>query len=141
MRPSPTGPAPPGQLPRGWGVGLSPFEQLGAVLLVLLLVAGTLVWATAKLSARLWSGTWPDLPTAEAAAAAVRLTRTLGNPAAAFAPPLNQLIPGPVAFWATFAAILSVPASGVILVLRRRLRKTAADEPATARWATASDLK
>ncbi len=141
MRPSPTAAGGPGQLPRGWGVGLSPFEQLGAVLLVLLLVVGTLVWATAKLSARMWSGTWPDLSAVQAAGAVIRLAQKPEDPAAAFAPSIDELIPGPVAFWATFAAIVTVPAGGAILVLRRRLRKRAAEEPVTARWAVAADLK
>lgn len=141
MPPATTAPTGPSQPPRGWGAGLSPFEQLGAIFAVLLLVVGGLVWTTTKLSVRLWSGTWPDLPAAQAAAAVVRLVQQPGNPAAAFAPPLDQLVPGPLAFWVTFAAILGVAATGVVLVLRRRLGKRAGDEPVAARWAVASDLK
>ncbi|MBW3578884.1 MAG: type IV secretory system conjugative DNA transfer family protein [Actinobacteria bacterium] len=127
--------------PAGWSAGLSPLESLGGLLLGALLVSSVVVWTTAQVSARVWSGTWLPLNLGDTFPAVVGLANDPGHPAAAFPSPVASLVPGAVPFWSTFAVLLAAPLVVTGWVLRRRASSRTEEQTASARWATKADLK
>ena len=85
-----------------------------------LAVAGIL-WLTGEIAGRLSQGTWPGTNLSEMGHVLVRFHAHAGDPAAAWPTPERRLIPGPVSFYATLAALLLPLAAAALLVLRRRL--------------------
>src|SRR5690606_5290512 len=106
--------------PVGWSAGLSPIESLGGLLLGALLVSSLVVWTTAQVSARVWSGTWLPLSFGETFPAVLRLANDPGTPAGAFTGAVADLILGALPFWSTFAVLLAVPLLTAVWLLRRR---------------------
>ena len=127
--------------PVGWSAGLSPLESLGGLLLGALLVSSLVVWTTAQVSARVWSGTWLALNFGDTFPAVLGLANDPGRPAAAFPSTVAKLVPGALPFWSTFAALLTVPLLTAGWLLRRRASSRAKEQTASARWATKADLK
>ncbi len=127
--------------PAGWSAGLSPLESLGGLLLGALLVSSVVVWTTAQVSARVWSGTWLPLSLGETFPAVVGLANDPSDPAAAFPTAVASLVPSAVPFWTTFGVLLATPLVAVGWVLRRRASSRAQEQMASARWATKADLK
>jgi type IV secretion system protein VirD4 len=127
--------------PTGWSAGLSPLESLGGLLLGALLVSSSIVWATAQVSARVWSGTWLSLSLGETFPAVLGLVNDPGSPPTAFPSAVARLVPGAVPFWGTFVALLAVPLAAAGLLLRRRASRRAEEQTSSARWATKADLK
>jgi type IV secretion system protein VirD4 len=71
----------------------------------------------------------------------VRLARQPGDPASAWPDPAAALVPGPVAFWATFALLLLAPLAATLFVRSRLRSRRQAGEPSAAAWATSRDLR
>lgn len=117
----------------------SPLESLALAGLATALTLGVVLWLAGELSGRLFGGAWPSLGLGETGGVLARLPGHAGDPAAAWPRSARSLIPGPLAFYATLAAIVSPFAVAGLLLLRRRMRADA--ERANARWARPRDLR
>lgn len=98
-----------------WLVGLA-----GAVL--------GLVWAGAAAATRLAGGGAP-VRFADAGPALVALASNLSDPAAAWPEPTRSALPGPVAYWASQAAVVAVALAAVVVSVRVRGRRRDARGP------------
>ncbi|HWO71018.1 MAG TPA: type IV secretory system conjugative DNA transfer family protein [Actinomycetota bacterium] len=123
---------------RGGVSDLHPLEALALRLFGGLLAAGALVWLTGQLSALLFRGGWPRVAPSEIGAVAIRYPDHLGDPARAWPAGARELVPGPLAFYVTAAAlVLPAIAAAAWWSLRRAGRAEAHD----ARWARLRDLR
>lgn len=94
-----------------------------------------------QLSALLFSQAWPPVRLADMGGVVLGVLREPGAPATAWPHGSAQLIPGPVAFWGTFAVVTVLPASGVLWLRLRVQHRRRAGEPQTATWASRSQLR
>ena len=107
------------------------------------LVAGAVVSAlalsTGHVSAQAFGGGWPRYDPGEIPGLLWRLGESPGDPAAAWEP-INRgtAIPGPVAWWITFAVLASTLIWPGIALARTRHRRRRA---ASSEWARARDLR
>ena len=116
-----------------------PLETVALWALGGLIMVGGLLWAAGQLSGRLFNGSWPHVHVSEMSSVLAGLPRHAGDPAEAWPLGARMLIPGPVAFYGTFAAlVLPITAIAVLFVVRFRKRGTGAR---TARWARSRDLR
>jgi type IV secretion system protein VirD4 len=101
--------------------------------------AGALLWVAGELAGRLFGGAWPQVSASEMGGVVLRFPDHLDDPDAAWPAPARGLLPGPVAFYGTLAALL-LPAfaAAVWYSLRRSGKKKEADD---ARWARPRDLR
>ena len=114
-------------------------ELLALWLLGGLITLGTLLWITGQLSGRLFGGSWPHVQAVAMGSVVVALPHHLGDPDDAWPVPSRVLIPGPVAFYGTFGAVLAPVIAMVIwLMSRRRDRRNGRR---AARWAHTHDLR
>lgn len=99
---------------------------------------GLAVWAAGTLSGRVWGGAWPKAGAGQAGSILVGLMRHGRDPASAWPPEDQGLIPGPWAFYPTLGAILA--AAGAVAAGVRRLL---APPPSGggALWAQPRDLR
>lgn len=119
--------------------GAHPLETLALRLLIGLGAAGALLWVTGELAGRMFGGAWPPVSASEMGAVVLRFPRHLGDPAAAWPVAARGLMPGPVAFYGTLAALLlPVLAAAVWYTLRRGGKQ---NEAYDARWARPRDLR
>jgi type IV secretion system protein VirD4 len=116
-----------------------PLETLALRLLVGLAVAAALLWLTGQLSGRVFGGAWPPVAVSDVAPIVRRYPHHVADPAQTWPAPARELVPGPVAFYATLAAIL-VPAlaAAAWFATRRGNRESAGHD---ARWARSSELR
>ena len=116
-----------------------PLEAVALWILGGLIVLAGLLWATGQLSAWLFGGAWPDASLSEMGSVLLALPRHASDPAEAWPAATRPLVPGPVAFYGTLAAVL-VPLAAVAALVAVRLgdRRRA---PGTARWAHGRDLR
>ncbi len=131
--------ADPHATPHGGASPQHPLETLALRLLAGLAAAAALLWLAGEFSGRLFGGAWPDVRASEMGAVLLRLPDHLRDPAAAWPAGAHGLIPGPLAFYVTLAA-LAAPALGAAAwwtVRRGSLR----DETQEARWACPRDLR
>lgn len=115
-----------------------PLEAVALWVLGGLIVLAGLLWTTGQLSARIFGGAWPDASVSEMGSVLLALPRHASDPAEAWPAAARPLVPGPVAFYGTLAAVLA-PLATVVTVVAVRFgdRRRA---PGTARWASARDL-
>jgi type IV secretion system protein VirD4 len=99
-----------------------------------------MLWLAGELSGRIFGGAWPALRLGEMGGVLARFPQHAGDPAAAWPASVRGLIPGPLAFYATLAAIMTPLAGAGFLLLRRRMRSDA-EGHANARWARPRDLR
>src|SRR5207244_10507225 len=92
--------------PSGGATNVHPLETLALRLLAGLAAAGVLLGLTGQLSARLFGGTWPPVEPSDVASIVLSYPHHLGDPAQAWPARARGLVPGPVAFYATLAALL-----------------------------------
>lgn len=124
--------APP---PSGVTDGLSPLEIMAGAALVIVLAGGLLVWVTGWLL----TGGQPGTDLADAPGQLLTLAGAPTDPAGAWPEHSRHRMPGPIGFYATLLALLTLPlAGGTWLLLRLRDRRPTGAEDA--RWATRSDL-
>jgi type IV secretion system protein VirD4 len=116
-----------------------PLEAVALWVLGALIVLAGLLWATGQLSARIFAGAWPDASLSEMGSVLLAFPRHASDPAAAWPATARPLVPGPVAFYGTLAAVLA-PLATVVAVVAVRFgdRRRA---PGTARWARGHDLR
>lgn len=121
-------------------------DTLAGLTPLVLAVVGVaiLVWATGTLDALLLHQRPPAATLSEMGAITLRLLSNPGKPAAAWPPADQPLLPGPVAFYLTFA--LLVASAGMLTLagcrLWTRLAPTLSGrERDSARWATRHDLR
>ncbi|HZR92275.1 MAG TPA: type IV secretory system conjugative DNA transfer family protein [Gaiellaceae bacterium] len=119
--------------------GAQPLETLALRLLAGLVAAGALLWLAGELSGRLFGGNWPEVHASEMATVVLRFPHHLGDPAAAWPDRARELVPGPVAFYGTLAALLFPGLAAAALVLVRRGARRS--ETQNARWARRRDLR
>ena len=116
------------RLPGGHEADPHPLEAVALWFLGALIALGGVVWATGQLSARLFRGTRPHVAVSEMGRVLLALPRHVRDPAKAWPQHARLLIPGPAAFYGTFAAIvLLVAALGWMVAVRIRQRHTATD--------------
>jgi type IV secretion system protein VirD4 len=127
------------RFPSGQDAAPHPLEAVALWLLGALIGLGGVVWSTGQLSARLFRGTQPHVAVSEMGHVLLALPQHVGDPAKAWPPHARLLIPGPAAFYGTFAAII-LPAVALawIVAVRIRQRRTVTR---SARWASAHDLR
>jgi type IV secretion system protein VirD4 len=123
----------------GWGLSTDPLVERAVLAgLVATAVVAALVLGTGHLSALVFKGGWPRYDPGEIPGLLWRLAASPGDPASAWKP-INRgtATPGPVAWWATFAALASTLIGTGIAVARARHRRrgTASND-----WARARDL-
>jgi type IV secretion system protein VirD4 len=116
-----------------------PFEMLALWFLGALISLGALLWITGQLSGRLFGGSWPHVQASEMGSIVAALPHHVGDPADAWPAPSRVLIPGPVAFYGTFVAVLG-PVIVIAMLLMSRLRARRNGHNA-ARWARTHDLR
>lgn len=117
-----------------------PLEGLALWLLGALVAVGALLWITGQLSGRLFGGSWPETRISEMGSVVAQFPHHLGDPAQAWPERVRGLIPGTVAFYGTFIAML-VPSVAIFVLLSMRLRNRGAGSARTARWARSRDLR
>jgi type IV secretion system protein VirD4 len=115
-------------------------ETLALAALGAFAATATTLWLTGEVSGRLFSGTWPAVPANELGAILARFPSHALDPAEAWPTRQRRLIPGPVTFYATLAALLSPIAALGFVLLKRRLGASARGKTA-ARWARPNDLR
>jgi type IV secretion system protein VirD4 len=116
-----------------------PLETLVLRVLGGIVAAGALLWITGQLSAVLFGGGWPQVGPSEMGAVVFKYPSHLGDPARAWPVRDRQLVPGPVPFYATAAAlVLPALAAGAWLLTRRAHRSQASRG---AKWARRRDLR
>src|SRR5436309_1517844 len=121
------------RFPEGYGTEQHPLETFALWILGALILAGALVWAAGELSGRLFGGSWPRVSLSETGSVLTALPRHAGDPAATWPTPARRLVPGPLFFYGTFAAML-MPLVVTIPVIVSRLRDRHLVQ-GTARWA------
>jgi type IV secretion system protein VirD4 len=128
--------------PRFPGENTAEPHPLEAVVLWILggvMALAGLLWATGQLSARIFRGTWPQVSVSGMSSILPALPWHLSNPGEAWPVDSRLLIPGPVAFYGTFTAVLLPTVTvAMIVVSRSRNRRSARG---TARWARPHDLR
>ena len=137
---------PPSGAPQAGGsrpgqVATTPLEHLAFVGVAALVVGSGLVWLTGQVSGRIFNGSWLPVEAAEMGAVLLHLVRDPAHPAAAWPPGAAVLVPGPLAFWATFALLLIVPLGGVVYGRHRLRHRREAGQPKAAAWATRRELR
>ena len=127
------------RFPSGGAPEAHPLETLAIRLFLGLVAVGALLWLTGQLSGRIFGGAWPSVEPSEVGAVVVEYPNHVGDPAQAWPARARGLVPGPVAFYATFVALL-LPAlvAAVWLTARRGDRRAGARG---ARWARSRDLR
>jgi type IV secretion system protein VirD4 len=118
----------------------SPLESLALVGLGAALALGFLLWLGGELSGRIFGGAWPGVGPGEMGGVLARFPHHADDPAVAWPATASDLIPGPLAFYGTLAAIMSPLAGGGFFLIRRQI-KSDAEERANARWAQPRDLR
>ena len=81
-----------------------------------------LFWGTGKLSARIFSGQWPDVGLVEMGPIMVSTLQNPGNPAAAWPPGSQALIPSAFEFYLVMLVLFLIPAAILIALLFALLR-------------------
>lgn len=121
------------------GPDAHPLETLALRLLAGLALAAALLWLTGQLSGLLFRRTWPPVEVSDAAAIVRSYPRHVTDPRLAWPAPVRTLLPGPVAFYGTLAALL-VPALGTAVWFRMRRggRESGSHD---ARWARSRELR
>lgn len=129
----------------GWGAGrsaaFSPWERLFFIAIGVAMGLSAWLWAGAQVTARIWSGSWLDLPFAKMLPIAVHAVAQPSDPTPAFGVDAAAQLPGPAAFWTVTALLGLLPAVSVCWLVQRRLTRRRRDEPTVAHWATKRDLK
>jgi len=116
-----------------------PLEALALWLLGGMVAIGALLWLTGQLSGRIFGGAWPPARASEMAAVVIQYPKNIGDPAQAWPSHARSLVPGPVEFYATFAALVLPPLAAAIgLSARRADRGT---DARSAHWARSHDLR
>lgn len=93
------------------------------IVIVCVLLAVTFVyWATGQVAGRLFGGTWPDVPFARMPFVLAEALRDPADPAAAWPPAAERLLPGPLGFYTVMAGLLLVPVSAAVTALYLVLR-------------------
>ena len=115
---------------------------------LLALAIGGLLWLTGALSAALFGGGWTALPVDQLIATVIRFPAHLGDPRGAWPPKIQEALPGVLGFYVTLTlvvalALLTVAGLGRFLptALLRAWGARDSGRPASARWATSSDLR
>lgn len=121
------------------GSETSPLETLGLAVLGALVLAGTALWLAGELSGRVFGGAWPGTDAGDMGSIVARFGGHVGDPARAWPASDQALLPGPMAFYGTLAAVLAPAVAGGVIVLRRRLRNARREGPA--RWARRRELR
>jgi type IV secretion system protein VirD4 len=116
-----------------------PLETVALWALGAVVAIGGLLWAAGQLSGRLFNGSWPRVHVSEMGSVVARLPRHLGDPAGAWPVPARTLVPGPIAFYGTFAALVLPTAAVVVLSVARFGKQKSGAR--TARWARRRDLR
>jgi len=115
-------------------------DGLAAAVLVALAAVAGLVWATTLLAGLASTGHWPDVAAADVPGALWRLPGTLADPAAAWPSPDGGGLPGPVAWWSTFAALVAL-AAGTAFAAFHHPQGGRSRSGAEAGWASGRDLR
>lgn len=117
----------------------NPVEALALRLLAGLVAVGVLLWLTGQLSGRLFGGAWPSVRASEISSIVIRYPRHVGDPAQAWPAQARHLLPGPIAFYGTFIALLLPVVSAAAWFSVRRSDRQA--DSRAARWARPRDLR
>jgi type IV secretion system protein VirD4 len=128
------------RFPAGGNTEAHPLETLALWLLGGLVCAGGLLWITGEVSGRLFGGEWPSPRPSQMASVVARFPHHLDDPAQAWPESARKLLPGPVAFYGTFAAI-ALPAVLTVVLLWMRTRGRGPDPDKNAHWARPRDLR
>ena len=127
------------RFPAGATPDAHPLETLALRVLAGLTAAGALLWLTGQLSGRLTSGTWPPVRLSEIGSVVIEYPNHVGDPAQAWPARAQELVPGPLAFYGTFTAlVLPVLVAAVWFSVHGAAREGAAPG---ARWARRRDLR
>ena len=142
VRPSRSRPG--GPAPRA-GPPLTGGELLAAVAGAVVGTLAFLLWASGGVAALLFGPEhrWPPIGLGVVGHAMGRLPRHLGDPAAAWPPPLQRLLPGPVAYYAVLGLVLLLLAAALFAAVRLRavLGLDGRRDPGSSRWAGGRELR
>ncbi|MBA3566223.1 MAG: type IV secretory system conjugative DNA transfer family protein [Actinobacteria bacterium] len=128
------------RFPAGGEAKAHPLETLAFWLLGGVFCAGALLWVAGEVSGRLLGGAWPPVRVSEMGSVVAQFPHHVGDPAQAWPERARKLIPGPVGFYGTFAAIV-LPSLATFVLLSIRLRNRGVGSARTARWARPRDLR
>ncbi|MGH6886613.1 MAG: type IV secretory system conjugative DNA transfer family protein, partial [Geminicoccales bacterium] len=127
------------RFPAGGSEEAHPLETVALWLLGGLVAAGVLLWMTGQVSGRLFGGAWPPMPASQIGSVVLDYPHHVSDPADAWPQRARDLIPGPVAFYGTAAAlVLPALAAVALLSIHRRNRRS---DARSARWAHRRDLR
>ena len=115
-----------------------PLETLAIRVLGAVAAASLILWATGEVAGRLFRGKWPSVGAGEMGGVLTRFVSHTRNPAAAWPDSMKGLIPGPLAFYATFG-IVFVPTLAAALLVAKRTHVSSGKT--AARWARSRDLR
>jgi type IV secretion system protein VirD4 len=120
------------------GADANPLETIGLAALGVIVAAGAVLWVTGEVSGRIFGGAWPGTSAAETGTVLARFVSNTSDPARAWPVPQLGVIPGPVAFYATFMGVLAPVVAAGLVVLRRRVLSRR--PVGSAQWARRRDL-
>lgn len=128
------------RFPVGGDSAAHPLETLALWLIGGIVCVGALLWMAGEVSGRLFGDAWPAARASEMGSVVARFPHHADNPAQAWPDRARGLIPGPVAFYGTFAAMI-LPGVATLVLVARRFRNRKLDAARTARWARPRDLR
>src|SRR5262245_36709334 len=106
----------PPRPPAGGAPETHPLETLALWFLAAALAVAAIVWLTGELSGRLFGGSWPATRAGEMGHVLAGLHSHAADPKEAWPARDRTVIPGPVAFYASFAALLVPLATTAVVV-------------------------
>lgn len=117
-----------------------PFELVAAALLGLLLLAALALELLSGVAGALFGGGWVSVPLDRMPGVLGGLQEHLGDPRRAWPPDVRGRLPGPAAFYASFALLLVAAGSAVAFAVNR-LSHHLGRATESARWARTRDLR
>jgi len=106
-----------------------------------LVTACLVVWTAGQVAARLWSGSWLQVPLSQSPLIAWKLVANPGQPAQAWPPVAGDLLPRPLAYYATLIFLVAVLIAVGAIGHRWHDQNRNSSNGEAARWAKPRDLK
>ena len=99
------------------------------------------VWTAGQVAARLWTGTWLQVPLLESPLILWRLATNPGQPVQAWPPAAAHFLPGPIAYYTTLTLLAAVLIAVGAIGHRWHDQNRNSSDRESARWAKPRDLR
>ncbi|MDF1596192.1 MAG: type IV secretory system conjugative DNA transfer family protein [Acidimicrobiia bacterium] len=116
-------------------------EKVLTIVTGALVAACLMVWAAGQVAARLWTGTWPQVPLSESPLILWKLVASPAIPSEAWPPAAAHVLPGPLPYYGTLIFLVAVLIAVGAIGYRWHDRHRNSSDGESARWAKPRDLK